>query len=203
MIAISDSCFNLIYLLKQTTGIWRRCTVRSHQPVFHIATLQLETGRCLAFCASTLLISCRSIRRVEAIWRTLEYFCVTAAHCHETSFLKWTSFSRLHRGHSETSILRMHWRGLLSIGSLSTRERLHYTFKCLCPSQIACLNWQAPVFCVTPQKITEVELLQYRWVQLVSELLYEPSGEESLNVRLMDSPRESADWWSLPGRQER
>lgn len=147
MIAISDSCFNLIYLLKQTTGIWGRCTVRSHQPVFHIATSQLETGRCLAFCASTLLISCRSIRRFEAVWRTLEHFCVTAAHCHETSFLKWTSFSQLHRWHSETSILRVHWRGLLSIGSLRATA-LHVQVFVSLPN--ACLNWQAPVYCVTP-----------------------------------------------------
>lgn len=164
MIAISDSCFNLIYLLRKTVGIWGRCTVRSHQPVFHIASSQLETGRCLAFCASTLLITCRSIRRVEAVWRTLEHFCVTSAHCHETSFLKWTSFSQLHRGHSETSILRMHWRGLLSIGSLliSPRERMHYTFKCLFPSQMpACIDkhlytvWHLLTVGRTNEKITE------------------------------------------------
>ncbi len=62
MIAISDSCFNLIYLLKRLQGFERhaQCIVISQYFTLCNVTPQLETVGFLAFCASTLFIFCRS-----------------------------------------------------------------------------------------------------------------------------------------------
>ncbi len=88
MIAISDSCFNLIYLLKRLQGFegHAQCVV---EPVFHIVKCNSVAGDCslLGFLCICIVYFMQIYQGVEAVWSALKHFCVTAPHCRETTFL--------------------------------------------------------------------------------------------------------------------
>lgn len=117
MIAISNSCFNLIYLLKRLQGFegHAQCAVISQYS--HIVKCNSAAGDCslLGFLCVYIVYF---MQIYQAVWRASKHFCVTAPHCHETTFpvmdvvqsVTWRTLSML----SINFLVQMGRRGLLS-----------------------------------------------------------------------------------------
>lgn len=179
-----DSCFRFMLqshlFAKKTTGIWGTCTVRSHQPVFHIVKCSSAAGDGLLLgfsVAPMLFILCRSVRPGGGGFRPFgECWNISVLKLHIA--MKPLSFNGCRSlDHIEDALnvehqfagadgLKRAFKHQLVVDIQQGGTALHVQVFVSLPN--AWLNWEAPVCAARPNSGKKQ---QSRWSYLVSELL--------------------------------